>query len=62
MPTTVRSLRVVGVHPIVPTSDQFQETLHLQWGSDLVGAKLSEAEKHVRAHFGGIVHRDAGGC
>jgi hypothetical protein len=54
MPTSVQSLCVVGVPPIVPTSDQFQEALHVQWGKDLVGKKLTEAEEQVRAHIAGL--------
>jgi hypothetical protein len=54
MATPVRSLRVVGVHPVLPTSQQFREAVHVQSGSDLASEELSRAEDRVRAHFGGL--------
>jgi hypothetical protein len=49
-----QSLRIVGVHPVVPTREQFREAVDLQWGSDLVGEELSRAEDSVRDHFSGL--------
>jgi hypothetical protein len=37
MATPVRSLRVLGVHSVVPTSEQFKEAVHILYGSDLAG-------------------------
>jgi hypothetical protein len=54
MATPARSLRVVGVHPVLPTSQQFREAVHVRSGSDLASEELSRAEDRVRAHFGGL--------
>jgi hypothetical protein len=51
MATRATSLRVVGVHPVVPTPEQFREAVHLQWGSNLVGEELARAEDSVIDHF-----------
>ena len=53
---SIKSLRIVGLHPVVPTEDQFREAAAIQWGSrgDLTGAELTEAETQVSAHFANL--------
>ena len=53
---SIKSLRIVGLHPVVPTEDQFREAVAIQWGrgGDLTGAELAEAETQVRAHFANL--------
>ena len=56
MSESIKSLRIVGFHPVVPREDQLREALAIQWGSlgDLAGAELAEAETQVRAHFANL--------
>jgi hypothetical protein len=50
----LRDVKIVGVHPVHPSDELFQETLEIQWGPDLEGDELEEAREHVRAHFDGL--------
>jgi hypothetical protein len=49
-----RNFRILGVHPVEPTDDLFEETLEMQWGPDLSGAELEEARRAVHEHFAGL--------
>lgn len=44
-------IRIVGVHRYPVTEELFRKTLEYQWGEDLAGAEMKEAESHVREHF-----------
>lgn len=48
------SVNVVGVHPISVTDELFRETLQIQWGDDLSGEQLAEAEAHVKEHYASL--------
>jgi hypothetical protein len=50
----LESLRVLRVHPVVPTEGQFREAVETQWGHDLTGQELARAEDRVREHFAGL--------
>jgi hypothetical protein len=50
----LESLRVLGVHPVVPTAAQFREAVEIQYGHDLTGQELAGAEDQVREHFAGL--------
>lgn len=54
MTTTLNSFQVLGMHPVEPTEALFQETLEIQWGSDLSGAELEQARAAVLEHFAGL--------
>jgi hypothetical protein len=48
------SIRVVGLHPVVPTPEEFERARGIQWGNDLVGEEFENANCAVRAHFEGL--------
>lgn len=54
MATALNSFEIVGVHPVEPTEEQYQETLEIQCGSNLSGAQLERAKKEVNEHFAGL--------
>lgn len=54
MKKPLRDIQVLGIHPVWPTSGQFQEALDTQWGSNLPETELETARKHVREHFEGL--------
>jgi hypothetical protein len=47
-------LRVVGVHPVRPTLQQFQAALAALWGEDLGAEERQSAEDEVRSHFAAL--------
>jgi hypothetical protein len=47
-------IRIVGLHPVEPTSDEFDRVLSILWGDELVGAELQRAQDDVRQHFAGL--------
>jgi hypothetical protein len=49
--STLRSLRIVGVHPVIPSADQFREALEVMWGSGLRGVRLADAKRCTREHY-----------
>ena len=51
---SLNSLKVVGVHQVVPTPEELREALRWQCGSKLVGEELARAESEVREYFGGL--------
>ena len=51
MASAPQSLRVVGVHPVVPTEEQFRGALEIMFGEGLKGRRLAKAEAEVRGHF-----------
>jgi hypothetical protein len=54
MPSVLRSLRVIGFHPVIPTEQEFREAVTVQWGDDLSVEKLRRAEDSVREHFASL--------
>jgi hypothetical protein len=54
MATALQSVRVLGVHHVEPSTEQFNETVEVQWGDGLTGEKLKEAEESVREHYNGL--------
>src|SRR5438552_3073542 len=52
MATPLRELRILGVHPVVPSSEEFDEALKIQWGAALAGSELERARQSVQDHFG----------
>lgn len=54
MPETLRDFRVLGVHPVHPPAALFEETLRIQWGSDLTAIDLEHARQSVGEHFAGL--------
>ena len=46
-----KSFRVVGIHPVIPSPELFQQTLEWQWGGD---DESGEASANVRKHFAGL--------
>ncbi len=51
---SIRSLEIIGVHPVVPTGEQFREAVIIQYGDGLAGRELAQAEEQVQAHFAGL--------
>jgi hypothetical protein len=49
--TILREIRVLGVHPVVPSATEFAKTLEWQWGSDLSGPALESARRNVQEHY-----------
>lgn len=54
MASDLQSLRIIGVHPVVPTEGQFREALDIMFGEGLTGRPLAEAQAEVRGHFDGL--------
>lgn len=48
------SARILGIHPVVPTAEEFREAIMILRGEGLEGLELAEAEAHVREHFDGL--------
>jgi hypothetical protein len=48
------SIRVIGLHPIEATDDEFDLARGIQWGDDLHGEALENANRAVREHFAGL--------
>ncbi|GFO80608.1 MAG: hypothetical protein A49_02350 [Methyloceanibacter sp.] len=54
MSTPLRAVRVIGIHQVAPSPQQFEEALDIMWGDDLRGAELERAQQNVREHFEGL--------
>jgi hypothetical protein len=52
-PNNLRDLRIVGLHPVQPSTDEIGEAVEILWGSELSGSKLEAARRDVREHFSG---------
>ncbi len=52
MATQLREIRVLGMHPVLPTAPEFAKTLEWLWGSDLSGPALESARRNVQEHYG----------
>jgi len=48
------TIRVLGIHPVVPTPDEFAAAREIQWGAELVGEAQEQANGAVREHFAGL--------
>jgi hypothetical protein len=51
---SLRSLTVIGIHPVVPTRQQFDDALKVMWGEGLRGKELEKAKRDVQEHFDGL--------
>ena len=51
MATSLRDIRILGVHPVQPSADEFAEALEILFGSELSGEELEAATQGVRDHF-----------
>lgn len=49
-----KSTRILGIHPVVPTAEEFREAVIILRGEGLEGPELAEAEARVREHFEGL--------
>ena len=54
MPSVCRAIRITGIHPVVPTVEQFKATLTARWGERLRGEALAHARLQTRRHFDGL--------
>jgi hypothetical protein len=54
MATQLRALRVLGLHPVRPSAEDFDEAVETLWGSELSGTKLKAARRNVEEHFRGL--------
>jgi hypothetical protein len=50
----LRDCRILGIHRVVPSEEEFDEALEVQWGQGLTGAELERARSRVREHFDGL--------
>ncbi len=48
---SLRALEIVGVHPVIPTEEQFRGAVVILYGAGLTGPELAQAEERVREHF-----------
>ncbi len=48
------SIRVLGVHPVVPTVQQFEKAVETMYGEGMRRLALSKAKKAVREHFDNV--------
>ena len=51
MKKVLRDIRVLGIHPVRPTEEEFQEALETQWGSNLFKKEMTAARRNVQEHF-----------
>lgn len=49
-----QDIRIVGVHPVPISEQEFDEAVEWMWGSDLHGRQLDEARANTRQHFDGL--------
>jgi len=49
--SSLRELRILGVHRVVPSVEEFEEALEIQLGSGLAGSELERARESTQAHF-----------
>ncbi len=54
MSLSLHSLEIVGVHPVVPTEQEFRRAIAIQWGDNLSGERSRRAESEVREHFANL--------
>ena len=52
MATQLKQIRILGVHPVIPSPAEFATTLEWQWGSNLAGHELENARQNVQEHYG----------
>lgn len=45
---------MIGLHPVVATTDEFNAVRKIQWGDELVGDALENANRAVAEHFAGL--------
>ena len=55
MATPLCELRILGVHPVIPSAEEFDQALEIQWGSGLAGSELERARQSVEEHFSELV-------
>jgi hypothetical protein len=53
-PLKCTSIRVIGLHPIAPSSEEIAAVREIWFGNDLVGQALDEANRQAREHFAGL--------
>lgn len=54
MENSISSTRILGVHPVVPSAEEFREAVEFLYGEDLEAPELADAESRVREHFEGL--------
>lgn len=54
MGDALRSLRIVGLHPVIPSDEQFHEAVGIMYGEDLGDEERAAAEAQVREHFANL--------
>ena len=54
MTKALRSVHILGVYSVEPSTEQFNEAVEILWGSGLTGAKLKEAQVNTREHYAGL--------
>ena len=54
MNKVLRDIWVLGIHPVLPTAEEFQEALETQWGSKLSKKEMTAARRNVQEHFDGL--------
>jgi hypothetical protein len=54
MPIALNDVTILGVHPVQPSEELFDETVEIQWGPDLTGDALRQAREAVQEHFDGL--------
>jgi hypothetical protein len=51
---SLETIKVVGVHPVIPTSAEFDKARDILHGEDLSGEELENANRDVAEHFEGL--------
>ena len=51
MSSPPQSLEIIGIHPVVPSTDELSAAVNIMYGEGLSGKGLAEAERGVREHF-----------
>lgn len=51
---TAIDIRVIGVHRVECSDEEFESAMELMWGSGLSGRDLERARKHTREQFDGL--------
>lgn len=51
---SLETIKVIGVHPVIPTSAEFDEAREILHGENLTGEELESANRDVAEHFKGL--------
>jgi hypothetical protein len=54
MPGILSEFRILGVHRVIPTPEEFAAAVESVWGQGFIGDQRTQAEQHFDQHFSGL--------